>query len=68
VVVCCRSRLPKGTWERPFKLTKKSGGDNQLPIAHTCFFQVGEGLHFNVVVVLSWLVVFDAPDWLLHSL
>ena len=43
-----RSRLPKGTWERPFKLTKKSGGDNQLPIAHTCFFQVGLG---------GWVVV-----------
>ncbi len=43
VCLCCgRSRLPKGTWERPFKLTKKSGSDAQLPIAHTCFFQVWE--------------------------
>jgi hypothetical protein len=32
-----RSRLPRAdNWgERPFKLTKKNGGDNQLPLAHT---------------------------------
>lgn len=36
-----RARLPKPSqWSRPFKLTKKNGGDDQLPLAHTCFFQV----------------------------
>ena len=31
-----RSRLPKpAQWTKPFKLTKKNGGDGQLPIAHT---------------------------------
>ena len=37
----CRSRLPKAdNWDRPFKLTKKNGGDDILPLAHTCFFQI----------------------------
>lgn len=36
-----RSRLPRGSaWDKPFKLTKKNGGDQQLPLAHACFFQV----------------------------
>ena len=39
-----RSRLPRANaWpaDTPFKLTcKHSGGDNALPIAHTCFFQL----------------------------
>eukprot|EP00941_MAST-03F_sp_MAST-3F-sp1_P003112 g3112.t1 len=33
-----RSRLPSGIWERPFKLTRRGGGDETLPVAHTCFF------------------------------
>ena len=39
-----RSRLPKAEeWQDgvdPFKLTKRPGGDTQLPVGHTCFFQV----------------------------
>jgi len=35
-----RSRLPRGKWTKPFKFTKRNGGDDQLPIGHTCFFQV----------------------------
>ena len=36
-----RSRLPKEEpWSRPFKLTYKNAGDELLPIAHTCFFQL----------------------------
>jgi hypothetical protein len=36
-----RARLPRPeNWTMPFKITRKGGGDNQLPIAHTCFFQV----------------------------
>mmetsp|Transcript_16694 Transcript_16694/g.53294 ORF Transcript_16694/g.53294 Transcript_16694/m.53294 type:complete len:892 (+) Transcript_16694:267-2942(+) len=36
-----RSRLPAPRdWDRPFKLTRKNGSDNQLPLAHTCFFQI----------------------------
>ena len=36
-----RSRLPKAdNWDRPFKLTSKNGGDDILPLAHTCFFQI----------------------------
>ena len=36
-----RSRLPKEEpWSRPFKLTYKNAGDEMLPIAHTCFFQL----------------------------
>lgn len=37
-----RSRLPRGKWPQPFKLTKKSGRDAtlSLPVAHTCFFSV----------------------------
>lgn len=37
-----RSRLPRGKWAQPFKLTKKGGRDasKSLPVAHTCFFSV----------------------------
>ncbi|CAE7917480.1 UPL2, partial [Symbiodinium sp. KB8] len=38
-----RSRLPKPSeWgtDKPFKLTKRGGGDDQLPLAHTCFNQL----------------------------
>ncbi|RHX98063.1 hypothetical protein DYB36_003465 [Aphanomyces astaci] len=37
-----RSRLPRGKWPQPFKLTKKAGRDSvlSLPVAHTCFFSV----------------------------
>ncbi|KAK8803542.1 hypothetical protein WA158_001236 [Blastocystis sp. Blastoise] len=36
-----RSRLPHSVdWPRPFKLTAKSAGNDQLPVAHTCFFQL----------------------------
>ncbi|KAF0720309.1 Aste57867_398 [Aphanomyces stellatus] len=37
-----RSRLPRGKWPQPFKLTKKAGRDAtlSLPVAHTCFFSV----------------------------
>ncbi|GLE01131.1 hypothetical protein PINS_up009961 [Pythium insidiosum] len=38
-----RSRLPRGKWPQPFKLTKKGGREStlSLPVAHTCFFSVG---------------------------
>ena len=38
-----RTRLPKEGdegWTRPFKISPKTGGDEKLPIAHTCFFQI----------------------------
>eukprot|EP00948_MAST-09A_sp_MAST-9A-sp1_P002843 g2843.t1 len=38
-----RSRLPRGEdWSTTFKLTRKQGSnaDNDLPIGHTCFFQI----------------------------
>ncbi|KAG7395452.1 regulator of chromosome condensation [Phytophthora boehmeriae] len=37
-----RSRLPRGKWPQPFKLSKKGGRDaiRSLPVAHTCFFSV----------------------------
>ena len=36
-----RARLPRAEhWTAPFKITRRGGGDNQLPIAHTCFFQI----------------------------
>ena len=37
-----RSRLPRGKWAQPFKITKKGGRDacQSLPVAHTCFFSV----------------------------
>ena len=36
-----RSKLPKSEpWPRQFKLTYKNAGDEMLPIAHTCFFQL----------------------------
>ena len=36
-----RSRLPKSNpWPRPFKLKYSEAGDEMLPIAHTCFFQL----------------------------
>ncbi|CAI5735678.1 unnamed protein product [Hyaloperonospora brassicae] len=37
-----RSRLPRGKWLQPFKLSKKGGRDatRSLPVAHTCFFSV----------------------------
>ena len=36
-----RSKLPKtDNWSRPFKLTYSGAGDEMLPIAHTCFFQL----------------------------
>lgn len=27
-------------WPRRFKLSRRSGGDGDLPTAHTCFFHV----------------------------
>ena len=36
-----RSRLPTtSNWPRPFKLAAKMAGDETLPVAHTCFFQL----------------------------
>ena len=36
-----RARLPREEdWDKPFKLTRRNGGDKSLPVAHTCFFQV----------------------------
>ena len=36
-----RNRLPRAAdWKRPFKLTQRRGGDDALPVAHTCFFQL----------------------------
>ncbi|CAH0486993.1 unnamed protein product [Peronospora farinosa] len=37
-----RSRLPRGKWPQPFKLSKRGGRDatRSLPVAHTCFFSV----------------------------
>lgn len=36
-----RSRLPRGpaAWERerPFKITRRGGGDDAMPVAHSCF-------------------------------
>ena len=36
-----RSRLPhKDSWPRPFKLCARNYGDDMLPLAHTCFFEL----------------------------
>lgn len=38
-----RSRLPREdqwTSDMPFKLTSRNSGDEELPLAHACFFQV----------------------------
>jgi hypothetical protein len=42
-----RSRLPKGEWpcnndgrRLQFQIVPKNGGDDSLPLAHACFFQV----------------------------
>ena len=36
-----RSRLPhKDNWPRPFKLCARNYGDDMLPLAHTCFFEL----------------------------
>jgi len=36
-----RSRLPRGSaWERPFRISRRAGGDDQLPISHSCFFHI----------------------------
>lgn len=37
-----RTRLPnQRNWERPFKITRKpQSGDDQLPVAHSCFFHI----------------------------
>jgi len=52
-----RSRLPKGSsWDKPFKLTKKNGGDDQLPLAHTCFFQVELPAYTNKEVMKKRLL------------
>jgi hypothetical protein len=38
---CGRGRLPRGdSWDRPFKLSRKAGGDDQLPLSHSCFFHI----------------------------
>lgn len=36
-----RARLPRAeAFSRPFKLTRRGGGDSELPVAHSCFFNV----------------------------
>lgn len=36
-----RSRLPRGgAWDRPFKISRRDGGDAEMPIGHTCFNQL----------------------------
>ena len=35
-----RSKLPKSDWKMQFKLSYNRAGDEMLPIAHTCFFQL----------------------------
>jgi hypothetical protein len=36
-----RSRLPASKrWPRRFRITRRNAGDDQLPLAHTCFFSI----------------------------
>jgi len=35
-----RSRLPRGRWSHSLTLTRVNVGEDRLPLAHTCFFQI----------------------------
>ena len=36
-----RQRLPRpGAWTRKMKISRLGGGENQMPVSHTCFFHI----------------------------
>ena len=58
-----RSRLPSATglWTSKHKLTRRSGPEKQLPIAHTCFFSVEmpvytteEGMRWGLTTAITF--------------
>ncbi|KAF4038677.1 HECT domain-containing protein [Phytophthora infestans] len=53
-----RSRLPRGKWPQPFKLSKKGGRDatRSLPVAHTCFFSVELPPYTSLEIMRSMLL------------
>ncbi|KAG7382286.1 regulator of chromosome condensation [Phytophthora pseudosyringae] len=53
-----RSRLPRGKWSQPFKLSKKGGRDatRSLPVAHTCFFSVELPPYMSLETMRSMLL------------
>ena len=64
-----RSRLPNLTWPRPFKLNYSSAGDEMLPIAHTCFFQLDLPQYSSDTIMRERLLVaihFGAGEFLLR--
>ena len=65
-----RSRLPKSdNWPRPLKLCYKDAGDEMLPLAHTCFFQLELPQYSTDAIMRERLLVaihFGAGEFLLR--
>ena len=66
-----RSRLPKreSAWPREFKLNYKDVGDDMLPVAHTCFFQLDLPQYSTDEIMRERLLVaihFGAGEFLLR--
>lgn len=65
-----RSQLPKtADWPRPFKLCHKEAGDEMLPLAHTCFFQLELPQYSSDAIMKERLLVaihFGAGEFLLR--
>ena len=53
-----RSRLPRpGTWNKPLGLTRLGTEPNQLPIAHTCFFNIELPPYDNFEKALKFITI-----------
>lgn len=66
-----RSRLPRGErWPAQFRLTKKGNGvnDNDMPIGHTCFFQIELPVYSSIEVMrvrLTAAITFGLGEFLI---
>ena len=66
-----RSRLPRGErWPAKFRLTKKgnSVNDNDMPIGHTCFFQIELPVYSSIEVMrvrLTAAITFGLGEFLI---
>lgn len=65
-----RSRLPKSNpWPRSFKIKYNEAGDEMLPTAHTCFFQLDLPQYSTDAIMRERLLVaihFGAGEFMLR--